>query len=192
MYTRFILQRTMPPLDLNSFMSPSPNAMARARSGMCCSTRERHRRASPASSMLRRRHILNSRRGWPNLLPMSYLRSSASLTIHPRNRSARLICTLNLVFEAVCSHQGRRLASRTLRLSCWNTLRNDNRFTKAMCQADAGMAEAYDVAIAPHCPLSPIALAASLQLDFCTPNAFIREQSRGIHNTAWKIRPRMQ
>lgn len=45
----------------------------------------------------------------------------------------------------------------------------------------AAMAEAYDVAIAPHCPLGPIALAASLQLDFCTPNAFIQEQSLGIH-----------
>jgi len=45
----------------------------------------------------------------------------------------------------------------------------------------AAMAEAYDVAVAPHCPLGPIALAACLQLDFCTPNAFIQEQSLGIH-----------
>lgn len=45
----------------------------------------------------------------------------------------------------------------------------------------AAMAEAYDVAVAPHCPLGPIALAASLQLDFCTPNAFIQEQSLGVH-----------
>nr|WP_202887557.1 galactonate dehydratase [Cohnella zeiphila] len=45
----------------------------------------------------------------------------------------------------------------------------------------AAMAEAYDVAIAPHCPLGPIALAACVQLDFCTPNAFIQEQSLGIH-----------
>lgn len=45
----------------------------------------------------------------------------------------------------------------------------------------AAMAEAYDLAIAPHCPLGPIALAACLQLDFCTPNAFIQEQSLGIH-----------
>lgn len=45
----------------------------------------------------------------------------------------------------------------------------------------AAMAEAYDVAVAPHCPLGPIALAASLQLDFCTPNAFIQEQSLGLH-----------
>jgi galactonate dehydratase len=45
----------------------------------------------------------------------------------------------------------------------------------------AGMAEAYDVAVAPHCPLGPINLAASLQLDGCVPNALIQEQSLGIH-----------
>jgi galactonate dehydratase len=45
----------------------------------------------------------------------------------------------------------------------------------------AAMAEAFDVAVAPHCPLGPIALAASLQLDACTPNAFIQEQSLGMH-----------
>ncbi|TNJ67978.1 galactonate dehydratase [Paenibacillus hemerocallicola] len=45
----------------------------------------------------------------------------------------------------------------------------------------AAMAEAYDVAVAPHCPLGPIALASCLQLDTCSPNAFIQEQSLGIH-----------
>jgi len=45
----------------------------------------------------------------------------------------------------------------------------------------AAMAEAYDVAVAPHCPLGPIAFAASLHLDVCTPNAFIQETSLGIH-----------
>lgn len=45
----------------------------------------------------------------------------------------------------------------------------------------AAMAEAYDVALAPHCPLGPIALAACLQVDFCTPNAVIQEQSLSIH-----------
>ena len=43
------------------------------------------------------------------------------------------------------------------------------------------MAEAYDVAVALHCPLGPIALAACLQIDGCTYNAFIQEQSLGIH-----------
>ncbi len=39
----------------------------------------------------------------------------------------------------------------------------------------AAMAEAYDVALAPHCPLSPVALAACLQIDACTPNFLIQE-----------------
>ncbi|MFI7129398.1 galactonate dehydratase [Nonomuraea sp. NPDC050153] len=45
----------------------------------------------------------------------------------------------------------------------------------------AAMAETYDVAMAPHCPLGPIALAASLQLAFAVPNFLIQEQSVGIH-----------
>ncbi len=45
----------------------------------------------------------------------------------------------------------------------------------------AAMAECFDVAVAPHCPLGPIALAASLQLDWSTPNSVIQEQSLGIH-----------
>lgn len=49
------------------------------------------------------------------------------------------------------------------------------------CKKIAAMAEAYDVAMAPHCPLGPIALAACFALDACTPNAIIQEQSLGIH-----------
>ncbi len=45
----------------------------------------------------------------------------------------------------------------------------------------AAMAEAYDVALALHCPLGPVALAACLQLDAVCHNAFIQEQSLGIH-----------
>jgi galactonate dehydratase len=48
----------------------------------------------------------------------------------------------------------------------------------------ATMAEAYDVALALHCPLGPIALAANLQLDAICHNAFIQEQSLGIHYNA--------
>jgi galactonate dehydratase len=48
----------------------------------------------------------------------------------------------------------------------------------------AAMAEAYDVALALHCPLGPIALAACLQLDAVCYNAFIQEQSLGIHYNA--------
>ncbi|MCW3003624.1 MAG: galactonate dehydratase [Conexibacter sp.] len=45
----------------------------------------------------------------------------------------------------------------------------------------AAMAEVYDVTLAPHCPLGPIALAASLQMAFASPNFLIQEQSLGIH-----------
>ncbi len=45
----------------------------------------------------------------------------------------------------------------------------------------AAMAEAYDIAVAPHCPLGPLALAACLQIAACTPNHAIQEISLGIH-----------
>jgi galactonate dehydratase len=41
----------------------------------------------------------------------------------------------------------------------------------------ASMAEAYDVALAPHCPIGPLALAASIHVDACTPNALVQEQT---------------
>jgi galactonate dehydratase len=44
----------------------------------------------------------------------------------------------------------------------------------------AAMAETYNVDIAPHCPLGPIALAACLQIDFATPNFLIQEQVLGL------------
>jgi galactonate dehydratase len=45
----------------------------------------------------------------------------------------------------------------------------------------AAMCEAYDVAVAPHCPLGPIALAACIQVDATLPNFAIQEMSLGIH-----------
>ncbi|KAL1589747.1 hypothetical protein WHR41_01677 [Cladosporium halotolerans] len=45
----------------------------------------------------------------------------------------------------------------------------------------AAMAETYDVAVAPHCPLGPIALAACLQIGLSTPNHQIQEMSVGMH-----------
>ena len=44
----------------------------------------------------------------------------------------------------------------------------------------AAMAEAFDVAVAPHCPLGPVALASCLQVDFASINACIQEQSLGM------------
>jgi len=45
----------------------------------------------------------------------------------------------------------------------------------------AAQAECHDVLLAPHCPLGPIALAASLQVAFAVPNFLIQEQSLGLH-----------
>ncbi len=50
----------------------------------------------------------------------------------------------------------------------------------------ASMAEAYDIALAPHCPLGPIALSACLQIDATCYNAVIQEQSIGIHYNVGK------
>ncbi|HCW36768.1 MAG TPA: galactonate dehydratase [Staphylococcus sp.] len=49
------------------------------------------------------------------------------------------------------------------------------------CKKIISMGEAYDVGAAPHCPLGPIALASCLQVDATCHNAFIQEQSLGIH-----------
>ncbi len=45
----------------------------------------------------------------------------------------------------------------------------------------AAMAEAYDTALAPHCPLGPVSLASALHIDFVSANAVIQESSLSIH-----------
>ena len=46
----------------------------------------------------------------------------------------------------------------------------------------ASMAEAFDVAVVPHCPLGPVALAASLQVGFCSQNVVLQEQDLNVHD----------
>jgi galactonate dehydratase len=48
-------------------------------------------------------------------------------------------------------------------------------------QRIASLCELYDVGLAPHCPLGPIALAANVQVDATAPNFVIQEMSLGIH-----------
>lgn len=43
------------------------------------------------------------------------------------------------------------------------------------CKKIAAMGETYFTAVAPHCPLGPIALAACIQLDACIPNFLAQE-----------------
>jgi len=45
----------------------------------------------------------------------------------------------------------------------------------------AALAETFGALVAPHCPLGPIALAASLQIDLATPNFLIQEQGMRMH-----------
>lgn len=49
------------------------------------------------------------------------------------------------------------------------------------CMKIASLCEAYDVALAPHCPLGPVALASCLAVDMVSYNAALQEQSMGIH-----------
>ena len=50
----------------------------------------------------------------------------------------------------------------------------------------AALAETYRATVAPHCPLGPIALAASIQVDIASPNFLIQEQSGGMqYNGGW-------
>jgi len=45
----------------------------------------------------------------------------------------------------------------------------------------ASYTETYDVGLAPHCPLGPIALAACMQVAICAPNFVIQEMSWKMH-----------
>lgn len=46
------------------------------------------------------------------------------------------------------------------------------------------MAEAFDVPVIPHCPLSPVAFAANLQAVFSSHNAVMQEQDLHLHDPA--------
>lgn len=83
---------------------------------------------------------------------------------------------------------GERLFSRwdfkrLLQLGCVDIVQPDLSHAGGITEVKkiASMAEAYDVALAPHCPLGPIALASCLQVDATCHNAVIQEQSMGIH-----------
>jgi galactonate dehydratase len=54
------------------------------------------------------------------------------------------------------------------------------------CMKIAHMAEAYDIAIAPHCPLGPVAFAACVQVDIACANFIIQEMIMPHADTADK------
>jgi len=83
---------------------------------------------------------------------------------------------------------GERLYSRwdykrLLQLGCIDIIQPDLSHAGGITEVKkiGSMAEAFDVALAPHCPLGPIALASCLQVDATCHNAVIQEQSMGIH-----------
>ena len=97
-------------------------------------------------------------------------------------------------FEQVAQHTSTPLATGERLVTRWEFKNIFNNGTIDIIQPDvvlvggigemrkiAAMAEMYDMAVAPHAPYGPIALAATLQVDVCTPNVFIQEQSLGIH-----------
>jgi galactonate dehydratase len=49
----------------------------------------------------------------------------------------------------------------------------------------AGMAAAQDLPFAPHCSIGPVALAAALQVDWCTPN-FLVQESFADFDVPWR------
>jgi hypothetical protein len=57
------------------------------------------------------------------------------------------------------------------------------------CKRIAALAETHGALLAPHCPLGPISLAASLQVALATPNFLIQVQSLGIHYHAGSALP---
>jgi galactonate dehydratase len=48
----------------------------------------------------------------------------------------------------------------------------------------ATMAESYDVRLAPHCPIGPVALAACVQLDLAVPNFYAQEHIIDLSSAA--------
>ena len=51
----------------------------------------------------------------------------------------------------------------------------------------ATMAEAFDVSMIPHCPLSPVAFAANLQVVFSSYNAVMQEQDLSLHDPSESV-----
>lgn len=74
-------------------------------------------------------------------------------------------------------------AKRFLEDACVDILQPDIAHAGGISETKkiAQLAETYDVAIAPHCPLGPIALAASMQVAVSIPNFVIQEMSLGMH-----------
>lgn len=105
-----------------------------------------------------------------------------------------------MVPELVASCMERLVASTTIPIAAGERCYRSNEFLSllergvAVIQPDvshsggisetrriAALGEVFGAVVAPHCPLGPIALAASLQIDSVASNFLIQEQSHGMH-----------
>lgn len=114
--------------------------------------------------------------------------------IHPMFYEEPVLSEYPEAFPALSSYTatpiatGERLFSRWdfkpfFSLGCLDIIQPDLSHAGGITEVKkiAAMAEAYDIALAPHCPLGPISLASALNIDFNCINAVIQESSIGIH-----------
>ncbi|MDX3224930.1 galactonate dehydratase [Streptomyces sp. ME19-01-6] len=124
----------------------------------------------------------NARRILPHLAPLDPLFVEEPVLPEFAHRLGDVVST-----SAVPIATGERIYSRTEALPALRAgiavLQPDLSHAGGISEVRrlASLAETFDVLLAPHCPLGPISLAASLQVAFSTPNFLIQEQSIGIH-----------
>ncbi|MGW3564850.1 galactonate dehydratase [Streptomyces sp. NPDC000941] len=124
----------------------------------------------------------NARRVLPHLAPLSPLFAEEPVLPEYAHRLGEAVAASSVPIAT-----GERIYSRTEALPALQAgiavLQPDLSHAGGISEVRrmASLAETFDVLLAPHCPLGPISLAASLQVAFSTPNFLIQEQSVGIH-----------
>lgn len=126
--------------------------------------------------------------------PMAKVLAEALNPLHPMFLEEVVLPENEEAFAEVAKHCASPLASGERHITRWgyknifrqgiiDIIQPDVALTGGILEMRKiiSMAEAYDMAAAPHAPYGPIALAATLQVDVCSPNVFIQEQSLGIH-----------
>ncbi|MFD8378427.1 galactonate dehydratase [Streptomyces sp. NPDC059679] len=124
----------------------------------------------------------NARRVLPHLAPLAPLFAEEPVLPEYAHRLSEAVAASSVPIAT-----GERIYSRTEALPALQAgiavLQPDLSHAGGISEVRrmASLAETFDVLLAPHCPLGPISLAASLQVAFSTPNFLIQEQSIGIH-----------
>lgn len=126
--------------------------------------------------------------------PMAKMLAEALNPLHPMFLEEVVLPENEEAFAEVARHSSSPLAAGERHLTRWGYKNIFKQGAIDIIQPDVAitggilemrkiiaMAEAFDIAAAPHAPYGPIALAATLQVDVCSPNVVIQEQSLGIH-----------